>query len=126
MQRNTETCSHCGKPFVRLTGNTPIVNRSFEKIFHLTLFAGPQPRPKLRGGFFKNQAVCNFSYSHHGLETNADQIVLVILLTQSADPHAIQLAEMAADKLADMVVRGRKLQPIYTLDGEVLVARLPK
>lgn len=126
MQRNSDWCEHCGKPFIRLTGDTPVVNRSFEKIFHLLLFSGPQPRPNLRGGFFKRQAICNFTYSHHRLEANADHVVLVVLLVEYTGPETPRLVEEAADKLAELVAEDRKLETVYTFDGAQLTPGFPK
>ena len=126
LQRNSDKCGHCGKPFLRLTGGTPIVNRSFEKIFHLTLFSGPQPRPSLRGGFYQKQAICNFTYSHHQLEANADHVVNVVLLAQHTDRETARLVEEAIDQLADLVAEGKKLESVYTFDGDKLAPGFPK
>jgi hypothetical protein len=64
LQRNLIQCPHCEKRFVRFREQTPIVNRSDGVRFHLTLFAGPDPRPRFSAGFYKNQVICHFAYAH--------------------------------------------------------------
>ena len=64
MQRNSDKCAHCGRIFARVTQKIPRVNRSDERSFHLELLSGPNPRPRLSGGFHSEQLMCNFVYAH--------------------------------------------------------------
>lgn len=124
MQRNAEKCGHCGKPFVRLTHNTPIVNRSFEDIFHLTLFSGPQPRPNLRGGFYRNQLLCNFTYRHKRRSADYDSVILVMLRVRSPEAKTLGHVENVADQLSELIAKGAEVPPTFTFDGNRLIPDL--
>jgi hypothetical protein len=126
MKRNTITCSHCGKPFLRFTAETPVINRSFEKVFHLTLFSGPQPRIRSRGGFYPNETLCNFTYAHRRLDSNREQLVLLILRTEPTGQETLGLIGDAADKLAELLGEGKKLEVVYTFDAGQLVPGFPR
>jgi len=51
MDRNPERCAHCGELFIQVE-KVPFINRTNGKDFHVSLFAGPNPRPNASGGFF--------------------------------------------------------------------------
>lgn len=123
MQRNAKTCGHCGKPFLRLTAETPIVSRSDGKTFHLALFSGPQPRPKVYGGFYRRQMACNFSYSIAGKYESTVIIVFRVEETESVFLHDI---ESAADKLSELIAKGDTLPEAFTFESDALIPGFPR
>ena len=87
MQRNAEKCEHCGKPFPRLSVKIPIVNRSTES-FHVSLFSGPDTRPKFSGGFYDDQVICDFTYIHNDLGAK-EYTVLVVMAHAKHHPEEV-------------------------------------
>ena len=84
LQRNAETCAHCGESFVRVQ-KTPLINRTDGESFHVSLFSGPSPRPNPAGGFFAKQVMCSFSYMHD--HTGRQRKYLVVYIV---DPKKIR------------------------------------
>jgi hypothetical protein len=72
LYRNSSDCPHCGRRFARCTEMTPIVNRSDGRTFHVSLYSGPNPRPRFSGGFYLEQLICGFGYAFDqiGAKTN--------------------------------------------------------
>ena len=75
MQRNVKRCDHCGELFISLE-NVPFINRTDGKTFHVSLFAGPNPRPDASGSFFADQSICSFSYVHDRLGKGREYVVV--------------------------------------------------
>ena len=117
MQRNAKRCAHCGESFVPVE-NVPFINRTDRKTFHVTLFAGPNPRPTPSGGFFARQRICSFWYVHNQLGPKRRYVVVYI-------PKAEINIEDAADLVADLVQAGQKLRGIYTVNDSQLTPGLP-
>lgn len=115
MQRNSSQCAHCGKTFVRITEQTPLVNRSDGKRYHLTLFSGPDPRPKQPRGSYIDQVICNFAYAHDQFGPENHSVVVVIDQVLKNPEQVIRQIEEAADKLAALVEEGHRLTAVYTL-----------
>lgn len=86
MHRNLGQCPHCEKRFARITEQTPLVNRSDGMRFHVTLFAGPNPRPKFSGGFYNDQVICQFAYAHDRFGLR-DHTVSVVIDHAEEDPE---------------------------------------
>ena len=123
MQRNAIQCSHCGKNFVRITDKTPLVNRSDGKRFHVTLFAGPDPRPKVSGGFDQGQLICDFVYAHDRFGPKNHTILVVVSIVDDNPDHVIHQIEAAADKLAELIETGNRLADLYTFNGRELISQ---
>jgi len=116
---------NCGKTFAQITPRTPLINRSDGVLFHLTLFAGPAPRPKSSGGFYSRQAVCYFAYAHVQLGPKNHTISVVITHTKEEPEEVHRQVEDAADKLAELIGRGDKPATIYTFNGRELISGFP-
>ena len=116
MQRNAETCAHCGEFFIHVE-KTPLINRTDCKTFHVNLFWGPIPRPNPSGGFFSEQIMCSFSYMHDQIGWQRRYLVVYIV-------DAKKTVEDAADHVAELVQAGQKLRGVYTLaDGQLKPGR---
>jgi len=103
--------------FARLTERTPLVNRSDGMRFHVTLFAGPDPRTKFSGGFYDDQVMCHFAYAHDQFGSK-DRTVSVVIARAEQDPkEVLRQVEDAADKLAELVEAGHRLTTVYTFKG---------
>ena len=125
MQRNCIECMHCGKTFARLTEQTPLINRSDGMRFHVTLFAGPSPRLRFSGGFYRNQVICNFAYVHDQFGAK-DHTVSVFIVHAEEDPNeALHQVEDAADKLTELVEAGKKMTAVYTFNRWELTPGFP-
>jgi len=98
-RRNVPVCPHCGKTFTRITPRTPLINRSDGALFHVTLFAGPGPRPKPSGGFHNHQVVCYFAYAHDRFGPKNHTISVVITHAKEEPEEVHQQVEDAADNL---------------------------
>src|ERR1700722_18469688 len=108
MQRNMEKCAHCGKSFLRLTSDTPTVNRSDGETFHVSLYSGPR--------LSSARTICIFSYVHDRIGVQNEFVSVAIPLpTKSPRTTAKQLEEVA-DKLVDLVKNGKKLASSCTFD----------
>jgi len=93
--------------------------------FHVTLFAGPDPRTKFSGGFYADQAICQFAYAHDQLGPK-DRTVSVVITQAAEDPEEVlRDAEEAADKLAELVEQGERLTAVYTFNGRELKPGFP-
>lgn len=125
MLRNSQKCPHCGKTFVRITGQTPLVNRSDGTFFHVTLFAGPDPRAKFSGDFYDNQVICNFAYAHVQLGLKDHTVTIVITKAEKDPEEVLDQVEDAADKLAELVEEGHRLTAVYTFTGLRLTPGFP-
>ena len=90
------------------------------------MFSGPQPRPNPYGGFYRKQTLCNFTYVHRRLNPTNEYAVGVILRAQHTDKEILQSVEEAADKLAEKVAEGKKLEAVYTFDAGTLSPGFPK
>lgn len=121
LQRNSSHCGHCGKTFVRITNQTPLVNRSDGFRYHVTLFSGPDPRPKPSGGFYSDQVLCEFAYAHDQLGPKDHTVLVVITHTKPNPEDILREVEEAADKLAELLERGYALTAAYRFSGRVLV-----
>ena len=123
MHRNVERCLHCGRKFVQVTPQTPNINRSDGKSFHLSLYSGPDVR-SARSKRLANQVLCNFTYVHDRLGPGDISVVVSILNGTSVPEDLIQHVEAVADKLEELVVKGRKLEAAYTFSEGVLIKGL--
>ena len=110
-------CPHCGKTFARLTAQTPLVNRSDGMRFHVTLFAGPDPRTKFSGGFYDDQVICQFAYAHDQFGPRDRTVSVVITRAEQNPEEVLRQVEDAADKLAELVEAGHRLTTVYTFKG---------
>ena len=113
MQRNAKECAHCGKTFVRLTGDTPLVNRSDGETFHVSLYAGPN----LSSG----RTICTFGYVHDRIKAETEYVNVAIPFPTKSRPRAAKELEEVADKVADLVQTGKKLASSYVLEKGRLV-----
>jgi hypothetical protein len=102
LRRNSDTCEHCGKTFVRLTGDTPIVNRSDGETFHVSLYSAPSS--SLR------RTVCIFVYAHDQIgPQNAFVSVIVRFPLRSPRKTAAKQIEELADKVSELVRSGKRI-----------------
>ncbi len=125
MHRNLGQCPHCEKRFARITEQTPLVNRSDGMRFHVTLFAGPNPRPKFSGGFYNDQVICQFAYAHDRFGLR-DHTVSVVIDHAEEDPEKVlRQVEEAADKLAKLLEEEQRPTAVYTLKGWQLTPGFP-
>ena len=124
MLRDSFCCPHCGKAFVRLTEQMPLVNRSDGLHFHLSLFAGPDPRTKFGGGFYDDQVICNFAYAHDHFGPKIHTFLLVITHAEADPEKVLNQVEGAVDKLAELIEAGKRLTTVYTFDGQELTEGL--
>jgi hypothetical protein len=126
LQRNAEKCAHCGRIFGRVSGKIPLVNRSDETSFHLVLLSGPNPRPRLSGGFHLDQLMCNFVYAHDQIGPTNYFLVIFILRSVGGRDEVRRQIEEAADKIADLLQAGKKIAPVYTSAEGQLTPGFPK
>jgi hypothetical protein len=126
VQRNSSKCAHCGHGFYRLSEKTPVVNRSDETTFHLTLFFGPDLRSKSSGGYYPGQLVCNFTYVQDQLGPQTNFLLVMILHATEFREDALQQVEDAADTIAELLKAGKQLEAIYTFDRGRLTLGFPK
>ena len=126
MQVNAIECAHCGKRFVRITAQTPLVNRSDGKSFHVTLFAGPDPRPNGSGDFYDGQFVCDFVYAHDRFGPKNHTVIVVLTVVNEDPEQVLRQAEGAADKLAELISDGQKVEAVYTQVDAKILPGLPK
>lgn len=83
----------------------------------MTLFAGPEARPRVSGGFYDDQVVCYFAYAHDDLGPKDDTTSVVITHAAEDPEETIRQVEEAADKVAELVAESRRLTAVYTLAG---------
>ena len=126
MQRNSTKCAHCGHLFYRLTEKTSVVNRSDETGFHVMLFSGPDPRSSASSGFYPGQLVCHFVYAHDRMGPQEDFLLVFILHAKKSRRDVLRQVENAADKIAELLQVGEKLQSIYTFDDAQFLPGFPK
>ncbi len=84
--------------------------------FHVSLFAGPDPRPKFSGGFYDDQVICYFTYAHVLFGFKDDTVSVVITCAEEYPDEVLRHIENAADKLAELVEEGHGLTAVYTFD----------
>ena len=126
MQRNSDKCAHCGRIFTRVSKKIPLVNRSDETSFHLVLLSGPNPRPRLSGGFHSEQLMCDFVYAHDQIGPTNYFLVIFILRAGEDPDEVLHQIEEAADKISDLFQAGKKLEPAYTFHDGQLTPGFPK
>lgn len=125
MQKNSITCAHCGELFCRLSDKTPIINRSDGKDFHLAVFSGPRPRRRSEGGFYHNQVMCDFTYAHRRIHDTEHVVIVRLHCDKTEQEIGCQIQELA-DKLAELVAQGKKLEFSYIFNKGQLVPSFPK
>ena len=96
------------------------MNRSDGERFHVTLFAGPDPWPKISGGFHNDRVLCNFVYAHD-VFGHEDHTAFVAVPRAGGVPEVILFhVEHAADKLAELLSEGSRPTATYTFNGRDL------
>lgn len=108
-----------------MTEQTPLVNRSDGIRFHVTLFAGPDPRTKFSGGFYDGQLICHFAYAHDRFGPKDRTVSVVITHAGGAPEEVLRQVEDAADKLAELVEGGQTLTAVYTFNDSTLMPGFP-
>jgi hypothetical protein len=105
---------------------TPIVNRSDGRTFHVSLYSGPNPRPRFSGGFYLEQMICGFGYAFDQIGAKTYFVLVIILLHAEEDTEEIvRQIEEAADQIAELVDEGQRLTAVYTFDGHQLTPGFP-
>jgi len=93
--------------------------------FHVTLFAGPDPRRRFSGGFYPEQLICYFAYAHDQFGPR-DHTVSVVITQAEEDPEEVlRQLEDAADKLAELLEAGQRLTAVYSFNGRELTPGFP-
>lgn len=123
-QNNSTECPHCGKAFVRITDETPLVNRSDGTRFHVALLTGPDLRPA-PSGFYDDQAICRFAYAHDQFGPKDQRILVVMTQIMENSKTMRDLIENATDELAALVNQGERLTGVYTFNGTQLSPGFP-
>jgi hypothetical protein len=120
LQKNSITCAHWGELCVRLSDKTPIINRSDGKDFHLAVFSGPRPRRRAKGGFYHNQIMCDFTYAHRRIHDTEHAVIVTLHRDKTEQEIGCQIQDLA-DKLAELVAQGKKLEFSYTFNKGQLI-----
>ena len=89
------------------------------------LFSGPYRREFASGDLHFEQVICNFSHVRGAGASVSEYLVLSILHAAKAEEALRGQIEAAADKLAEILVEGKKLGTSYTFQGDRLMEGLP-
>lgn len=108
-----------------MTEQTPVINRSDGLRYHVTLFAGPDLRTKVSGGFYEDQVICYFAYAHDHFGPKEHTVSVVITHVGQDSEEVRRQVETAADKLAELVNDGQRPTAVYTLKGWQLEPGFP-
>ena len=107
-------------------GNTgPIINRSDGRLYHVNMFAGPEPRARADGTVYAGQGVCYFTYANMVWGPRVAGTAVIILDTTDLEQKLRQIEE-AADQLAIWIEGREKPLTIYTFTRGLIVPGFPK
>ena len=126
MQRNSNKCAHCGETFARVTERIPVINRSDGESFHVALFSGPDRRAGTSGRLYAGQVNCGFVYVHNRTRPQIHFVVVVIMQAKQQEKEALEQVEDVTDKIASLLLAGKKLGAVYTSDDGQFTPGFPK
>ncbi len=126
MYKDFSVCPHCqakGMPghVLPATVNTPLVSRSDGTSFHLFLQSGPTPCPAPGGGFISGQVVAHFRYALDPAGITSGPISVIVKHAGASQQILLNQIREAADRLAEILQAGKKLEPGYELDSGKLL-----
>ena len=116
-QKDFSVCPHCrlnSRPGLlpRTTADTPIISRSDGRTYHIYLQYGPKLQPISPGIVKPGFYLAHFRYA---LDTQniRNRAVVVLFAVNEARPDPVPIVRRAADKLAESLKSGNKLEAFY-------------
>jgi len=79
---------------------------------------GPVCRAK--GGSYHNQIMCDFTYAHRRIHDTEHAVIVTLHRDKTEQESGCQIQDLA-DKLAELVAQGKKLEFLYTFNNGQLI-----